>query len=387
MPGSATPSEWIEALGSPFKNNWAVFMLAVICISALCMIWRYIPIALAGILGLITASMFFAAIYKGIYQTPQPEGWYNAGRRIYPILTDLLFNPKFLVPALIVTAALSWYYSAPTLALRTGRLFQFGILLLATYILLQGTIYVVELIQKNMDTGTVWMPRYMGFAWPAFAIALCALLMRLPTRPVRYLAIALLLGVNLAQAWGRMFAGSEPPIDHIMRDLWAAESSNDTVRTYVQQGGTSAHPAGGSLSNNPGRYYLSINRGAAWHPLNYLNVEIATVITVRNQTTPYAVSADLRRNPDIGKVIVWERIPEKPADTSADPHLIVLGEQWERQSDDFFPVRFHWNWSELYTARRKVYVRKPPAPSPPAASLRTPSEDRLVLVAPQHQQP
>jgi hypothetical protein len=359
MPGFDKPADWLTALGEPFQNRWAMFLLAVACISALCMIWRYIPMGLAALLGLITASIVIAAFYKGIFQVIEPKGSYNAGRRIYPILTSLLFNPKFLVPAMIITAALSWYYCAPNLALRTGRLFQFAILLFATYVLLEGTVYAIELIQKNLDTGTVWMPRYMAFAWPAFAIALCALIMRLPTRPVRYLAIALLLGVNLAQAWGRMFAGSEPPIDHIMRDLWAAESSNDTIRTYVQQGGTSAHPAGGSIGNNPGRYYLSINRGAAWHPLRYLDTEIGTVLTVRNQSAPYAVAADLRRNPDVSKVIIWERLPEKPQDTSADPHLALLGPQWHRQSDEFFPVRFHWNWSELYTARRKVYVRKP----------------------------
>src|SRR5436305_10997237 len=156
-----------------------------------------------------------------------------------------------------------------------GRLFACGIVLAGAWVLMQGTVDMVEIVQKNQDTGQCFMPRYIAFGWPAFAIAICALIMRLPTRPVRWLAIVLLLGVNLAQAWGRMFAGSEPPIDHIMHDLWAAQESNDTVRTYVQPGGSSNHPAGGNIQNNPGRYYLPIERCAASLPSHHPSPDIS----------------------------------------------------------------------------------------------------------------
>jgi len=126
------------------------------------MLWRYIPIALAAILGAVAASFILAAIIKGIYYVPQPALWYNAGRRIWPILSEWLLWPKFFIPALIILPALIWYYSAPTLPQRMGRLFQFAILLLATYILLLGVVAVVEIVQKSMDTGQVWMPRYMA---------------------------------------------------------------------------------------------------------------------------------------------------------------------------------------------------------------------------------
>jgi len=193
--------------------------------------------------------------------------------------------------------------------------------------------------------------------------------MRLPTRPVRWLAIVLLLGVNLAQAWGRMFGGSEPPIDHIMHDLWAAQESNDTLRTYVQPGGQSNHPAGGDIANNPGRYYLSIERGKAWVPREYPGASIQSVLTVRQQTSPYAIAADLRRGPGVEKIIVWERLPVKSEGDAPDLVLNQLGSSWQRQSEEYFPVRFHWNWSELYIARRRIYVKKPPAPTTQSAAV------------------
>ncbi len=369
MPRYAHPRDWIEGVGSVFSNHWALLFLAIVCISALCMIWRYIPIGIALLLGAVAAAIVIASTVKGI-RAPQPEGWFNAGRRIAPILADWLLWPKFFIPALILTASLLWYYSAPTLLLRMGRLLQLAILILTTYILFEGVSTIIEIVQKRMDTGPAWMPRYMAFAWPAFAIIICALIMRLPTRPVRYLAIVLLLGVNLAQAWGRMFAGSEPPIDHIIHDLYAAQNSSDTIRTYVQQGGSTNHPAGGNISNNPGRYYISIERGAAWHPSNYLNTEISNVLTVRPQTSPYAISADVRRYPSVVRIIVWDRLPEKPTPAAdpSDPIVTQLGAQWTREKEEFFPVRFHWNWSQLYIARRRIYVKQPPPQitAPPA---------------------
>jgi len=358
MSGFAQPRDWVNAIGATFSNHWALMLVAGVCVGALCCLWRYIPMGLAAIVGGVAASFILAAIIKGAFYTPQPAQWYNAGRRIWPILTEWLLWTPFLIPTLIILPALTWYYSGPTMAVRLGRLFQFSILLLGTYVLMNGIVAVVGIVQKNLDTGDCWMPRYMAFAWPAFAIMICALILRLPTRPVRWLAIALLLGVNLAQAWGRMFAGSEPPIDHIMHDLWAAEVSNDTLRTYVQPGGSSNHPAGGNIQNNPGRYYLSIERGAAWTPNHYPSAEISSVLTVRQQTSPYAISADVRRNPGVNKIILWERLAEKPQGTNPDLVLNQLGSSWQKESEEFFPVRFHWNWSELYIARKRVYVKK-----------------------------
>ena len=38
---------------------------------------------------------------------------------------------------------------------------------------------------------------------------------------------------------------------------------------------------------------------------------------------------------------------------------------WDSAKEEFFPVRFHWNWSQLYIARRRIYLKQPPpAPTP-----------------------
>jgi hypothetical protein len=57
---------------------------------------------------------------------------------------------------------------------------------------------------------------------------------------------------------------------------------------------------------------------------------------------------------------VWEWFPQ--ADAAArgpDPLLDGLGPGWERARDEVIPVRYHWNWSNLYAYRRSEYVRGP----------------------------
>src|SRR5206468_8185515 len=66
---------------------------------------------------------------------------------------------------------------------------------------------------------SVWMPRYLGIVWPAMAIIVSVLLLRLPTRPLRAVAVGFFVGINLALFGARVFASSEPPADRIAADV------------------------------------------------------------------------------------------------------------------------------------------------------------------------
>jgi hypothetical protein len=98
--------------------------------------------------------------------------------------------------------------------------------------------------------GSMWMPRYLGVIWPAFAIAVAVLLSRLPTRPLRWTAIALLVLVNLGQFSARVFATSEPPVDRMARDLIEAQPDDATMRTYYRVGVARIGAPGNSLLTN-----------------------------------------------------------------------------------------------------------------------------------------
>ena len=72
---------------------------------------------------------------------------------------------------------------------------------------------------------SLWVPRYIGFIWPAFAMGVAAIIMRLPTRPVRIMAIVFLLGVNLVIAGMRIIGQTEPPVDLMASDTVAAQDA------------------------------------------------------------------------------------------------------------------------------------------------------------------
>src|SRR5688572_23879340 len=108
--------------------------------------------------------------------------------------------------AMLVTAALgalaALYFSGRSVRERAYKLTILVTIALAVYVLC----WFVYLLYVQKYRGSVWMPRYLGFAWPALALAVAVLLLRLPTRPLRWAAVALLVGVNLSVFGARLFA-------------------------------------------------------------------------------------------------------------------------------------------------------------------------------------
>jgi hypothetical protein len=393
----ATPVDWLKPLGSIRVFYWLLPIPALLILECLTTVARRAtsrvtlatstpagnwplephpsqPLVSAGSLAIIRLSRFLprlltlaaiGAILVSILVAEQriglfalravPADWWRLPSRFAQELLNLLTEPYALYTAALIVPTLIWHYSAPTLLLRALRFLQLISVLAALFLLCLLTELALRR-WKPAETGPLWMPRYFAIVWPAFAIIVCILIMRLPTRPLRWLAIAILLGVNLAQTWGRMFGGSEPPVDRMIADLWASQPANTTTRAYLQPGAQSPHPAGGSIYNNPGKYYLSIARGQAWLPNVYANSEITRVVTVWTDTSPRRIASDVRRNPRLEQIVVWDRFPQVPANAT-DPLLDQLGTPWKRTSEEYFPVRYHWNWSTLYVSRRREYTR------------------------------
>jgi hypothetical protein len=227
--------------------------------------------------------------------------------------------------------------------------------------------------------GSVWMPRYLGFIWPAFAIVVCALLMRLPTRPLRWGAIALLLIVNLGQHWGRVFAGSEPPVEQMAADVVSSQPPSDS-RCYMDFSLTGPEPGEGAIFSPCGRYYLSILSGKPISPYELLprrTFEQKFEIWTPRIIPPFElyVVNTIQDAPAIKRIIVWDNL--RPGQVRTTDHIgQKLSGQWKLISMDEHHVRDHWTWKDLITARRRVYERKQ-APAtvsqpPPTTQLASP---------------
>jgi len=254
-----------------------------------------------------------------------------------------------------VFLGLCFYFCEPTWPGRFRR---------SAWVLFIGLILLTLglLIQKTVPSAdhSVWMPRYLGILWPAFAIVLCALLWRLPTRPLRWGALALLLAANLAQFTGRLFAGTEPPLARAAADVLADPSNASSTRTYTNLiGFGGGAPATANLTSPPGRYYLSLLSGRSLTPIELRSGHADAQFNFRPLFPPQQIAAEIHQTPHVTRVILWQRFtPAHPPD-DADPLLPLLGLDWKLISQTRYPVRDHWKWQLLSIWRRREYRRTP----------------------------
>jgi hypothetical protein len=253
----------------------------------------------------------------------------------------------------------------------SGRTWRERVYKLAVIAATLGGLFIVcwlcYFIYERKHGGSVWMPRYLGFIWPAVAITVAALLLRLPTRLLRWAAIALLIGVNLSVYSARLFAGSEPPTDRMARDLVDSQPADATVRMYYDVSASRGGPPGaGTLYTLPGAYYLTIYSGKPTNPQEFLSGfmggRIATKFKRWNVSVlPLAqyVFNDVKKTPRLTRLIVWEDFTPRQTMTADDAVLQRLGDPWTRADEQIFCVRDHWTWRNLLTLRRRVYERGP----------------------------
>ena len=226
---------------------------------------------------------------------------------------------------------------------------------------------------------SIWMPRYLGFVWPAFGVSVAVLLMRLPTRPIRWGAILLLLGVNLAQHAARVYAGSEPPAGRLAADLLDARDRAD-VTAFVRAdappnndggpGGTGA-PGGGYPFSFSTAYYGAVQSGDEWTVRRFRSFR-----AMGAYVAPYAGLARLppgafvarsagqaNADPNLRRIIYWTA--SAPGEAVADePFLPALGDAWRRVDAEDFEVRDHWTWERFLVLHRREYVRAAGPPEP-----------------------
>jgi hypothetical protein len=208
---------------------------------------------------------------------------------------------------------------------------------------------------------SVWMPRYLGFVWPAFAILAAWLLDRLPLVPVRAAAVTLLVGANLGYFGLRVFGESEPPTRLMAVD---AVSARDDARSIMFSAGSPGigAPGTGRVRSVPMSYYASIvareptvpRTARGFDSMRRLNIE-----GIRPGDTQ-RIARRLRRDPGIVRVIIWhESAPDADA---GDPYAAAFDDQWSVVKRERFAVHDHWMWLPLYDLHRTVWLRKPDGP-------------------------
>jgi hypothetical protein len=264
--------------------------------------------------------------------------------------------PYWIAAAGAITVFALWFRSADLRhALR--KLAIISSVAAALFVLCIGVYYVTP-----TQPSSVWMPRYLGVVWPAFAIAVCALLMRLPTRPIRWAAIAVVIIPNLARH-GAFIGGvwCEPPTERIATDVLAARGGADAAtRTYLGLRNRFLMGPADQFFTPVLPYYLYALGGSTVRPMAY-PTQWTREFEVRTLAFPSSVMAppDLARAAPpatLKRIIIWhEWAPLQPG--ARDALLIKLGLDWKFVGEETWNVWDRWNWRKNYRIGRREYER------------------------------
>jgi hypothetical protein len=205
------------------------------------------------------------------------------------------------------------------------------------------------------------MPRYVGVIWPAFAIAVAVLLMRLPTPQIRFAAVVLVVSMNLLQYVARVFVRVEPPTQMIAQDILASKGNESTVRTYFGVPDFGLFGPHTDYFTPSGLFYLFTMTNTHVEP-SQINDRFESefpIWSVRSHPE-YTVPGEIKQHPTLKRVIVWDGAAPFRNDElgPGDPLADAISPQWKRVSDERFRVVDRWTWCERLNVRRRIYERQ-----------------------------
>jgi len=359
--GFTGPADWIDLLGSLFDHQWLWIASA----------WIALGVAMTLIAGLrnaIAAACGFAICFGLILALAGGgDDWLDRW-------LALLTHPMFLLGVMVIVPPTIFAFAGDSIGQRLGRLAMFTLVAGA----IVGLCWLAHLgwthtwqraVAKNPQINwlSIWHPRYLGFIWPAVAIAVAVLLMRLPTRTLRYAAIVFFLGLNATNSIARLVAGSEPPYDKIAADVVATRPKESTLRVFTNfYGGepltTGPAPSQGGLMDHPLSYYFVTLSDLKFTPIEFRShrprEEHYADIFLRS---PRGAAQRASFVPHVTRLVVWWRHVNDTPQWTSDPFLDDLQKNnpnWKLAGTETHAIRVYWNWRSSGCVERREYVRE-----------------------------
>ncbi len=360
----AVPMDWVHWFGDIFNRRWVGVSLCAACAGLLIPLLRkhggWILVG-AGLLAAVVLTAFF----------------------ILPSTIDAW--SCFVTCTLVVGSATCFYASGHSTARRLANVLLLGVIVTAVLALCWAVASATDPASDNF----IWMPRYVGVVFPAFVIAMCALISRLPSRALRWGVIGLLLCVNIQRFTARvmcninaddaghlLITGAEPPLDRMAMDIVNSDTmrhepiGNNTInwrpksttRVYAVPGDRGIpHPGHGTITESQGRYYLAETGQDVLTPQEFRsmnNGRRGALYDIDTDPSDAHIIADLKARPQADRIIVWDHMPARVT-FGADTLEKSLEKTWMLVNVQTFEVFQHWTWENLGTYRRREYVKKP----------------------------
>ena len=356
----ASPRDWLASVGGLWGAHWIWLVLVMIGLAAAGTRWRIVGLVSSGVVA------FFVVLVCVLTACGEIE------------LAAVLDHRLFLWVALIVAPAAIWSASGSSIRKRVVKLLQL-VMVVGFVLLLCGGAHVIwgQLREASKEKSglvwqTIWHTRYVGIVWPAVWIGVAGLIARVPIRAVRWVAIVGICGVNLVNGIARSVEQTQVPYDRALADVWLSQPGsgtrtyfdlNEGVISFVSGGGMpsgaywkpiAAYDAclAGRIKTTPGDFRV----GKTW-PFEYGAVmqRFESAVVYRPYTDGNEIVEDVRKTPEVRRVIVWETTHNEGAET--DGLARRLGAGWGLAHEDVVQVWWYWDWSPRSMFRRREFVK------------------------------
>jgi hypothetical protein len=194
----------------------------------------------------------------------------------------------------------------------------------------------IAVLMMHVTIDQAWSPALVGLAWPAVIMLVAVLLMRIRLRWVKPIAIAIVLGGNLAQATAWVIHHPESRLDLVARDVARSQDRKSPVRTYFTKGIMD------DLQTPTGKYYLA-RQGK-------------TKLQIKPTMSQAVAARDLMHSDWVTEPIVWDTL-EQPM---AGEGILSAALSWRMDSQNLYPVRDHWSWQIKQSLRQRIFTHSPP---------------------------
>lgn len=254
----------------------------------------------------------------------------------------------------VVLGSLAWWWLTCRPELQPAAGEKLGAICIAAAAM--GICLTAWIVCRIHPLKPIWVTRYLGFTWPAVAIAVCALTGRIPWALPRHGLFALLLAGNLGQSIAWVFVPNEPPRDRIAQDIVQSQGIATQTRAYVNPACYDPGRFAASTLNAAARIYLFQAAHLSVTPDEFYNLPLEHWFVLRTQTELSSVAADIANAPNVKQIVIWDSLPRD----DWDEHLAMdqlLGSGWKRESAEIIPVREGATWAHYFNYRRLCYVR------------------------------
>ena len=377
-----TPRDWLIAANDFTGHGWWVFaLLAVGLVPLFTRIRVAGPWLLIAATAIVLAMLGYAFWHQYRMELAPEHLWYRPIGAIGDWLHAL--QSRWIAwPLLVCIPAIAIARSAPTWRRRGGSVLAFVLFTAVVLALLAGVyagtdVVKQHMLQKGIRPTSIWVPRYLGFIWPALVIAIGTLLCRLPTWPLRYGAIASIVALNLFVGYHRVLDNTEAPVERVVADILAGEKYKSDTRTFVPRVNVEGGPGATGWWNMTGVYYLTNTRDdITGLPRRILRDESNSFAMIRPYDGPGEIANELNKashdGHEVTRVIIWRaqdavNKPLRPATDIARK----LGPEWILASEEIIPVRYHWCWATRYLYVRREFKKQPAPSTQPIARLET----------------